>query len=199
MNLFRIGISLMVLTLVGCAHPISETLRQNVDPNLTFSQIFQSPDAFIGKTVLLGGEIVETRNYPNFVEIEVVQKPLDLAGYPESRDVSGGRFVFQKPGYLESEIFAKGRKIVGAGVVKGTQVKALGNITYRYPVIEVAELHLWQDLTPDYYYYYPYDPFWYRYSFRRHTFHPRRHKIHPRHRRPHVPHPPRPPHSHKPH
>ncbi|MFQ5445084.1 MAG: hypothetical protein ACE5EK_10760 [Nitrospinales bacterium] len=66
-------------------------------------------------------------------------------------------------------------------------------------MIEVLELHLWEDLTPDYYYYYPYDPFWYRYSFRHRIFHPHRHKIHHRHPSPLIPHPPRPPLSHKPH
>lgn len=199
MTLFRACISLTVLTLLGCAHPISQTLRQNVDPSLTFAQIFQSPDSFIGKTVVLGGEIVETRNYPGYAEIEVVQKQLDMLGYPDSRDVSGGRFIFLNPGYLESEIYAKGRSLVGAGTIKGTQVKPLENITYRYPVIEVGELHLWEDLTSDYYYYYPYDRFWYGYSFRDHIHRPRRHKIRPPHPRPHIPHPPRPPHSQKPH
>ena len=172
MTLFRVGISLMAIIIVGCAHPISQALRQNVDPNLTFAQIFQSPDAFIGKTVILGGEIVETRNYPDFAEIEVVQKPLDLAGYPESRDVSGGRFIFQKPGFVESEIFTKGRRIVGAGIVKGSESRPLDKIQYRYPVIEVAEWFLWEDLSYNYYYYpYGYYGFGHHYYSHRYYHH----------------------------
>jgi Outer membrane lipoprotein Slp family. len=46
----------------GCAHVISNDLRNKVDPSLTFEKVIKDPIAYKGKTVVWGGEIVETFN-----------------------------------------------------------------------------------------------------------------------------------------
>ncbi|MBP1739994.1 MAG: outer rane lipoprotein Slp, partial [Deltaproteobacteria bacterium] len=48
--------------LPGCAHVISKNLRAEADPTLSFSQVLQNPEPFKGKTVVWGGEVVETTN-----------------------------------------------------------------------------------------------------------------------------------------
>ena len=136
------GIAFLLL-LVGCAHPISKGFRNQVDPALSFNQILQSPDTYVGKKVVLGGTIVKTRNLKNVTEIEVVEKDLDCFGYPNFGYESRGRFLFRKQGYLESEIFTKDRMVTGAGTVVASKSGKIGETEYEFPVIEVEELKLW--------------------------------------------------------
>ena len=144
---------------LGCAHPISPELRKNLDPALTFEQIIENPEKFIGKKVLLGGTIVETRVLNAGTEIEVVQKKIGSSGYPEVGDQSGGRFLFFKNSFLEPEIYSKGRGITGVGKIKGTTMGKVGERSYKFPVIEVEELVLLEDFERNPYFYPPYwDP-----------------------------------------
>ena len=155
-----------LLSLTGCAHPISGDFRSQVDPTLSFNQIQQSPNDHVGKKVVWGGMIIETRNLEDVTEIEVVEKDLDSFGTPSTSDQSQGRFVFRKQGYLEPEIFTKGRMITGGGTVVGTQSGKIGEVEYEFPIIEVEEIKLWDD--PDYRYtpyYGPYLPGWGIYSY----------------------------------
>ena len=158
--------SLIVLGFAGCTYPISQHVRDQVDPSVTFVHVLQAPQVYIGKTVILGGTISAVRNLDGYSEIEVVEKDLDYLGYPSRADKSLGRFIFRKPGYLESEIYSKGREITGAGKLVGTQKGKIGETDYDFPVVEVEELKLWQVNTyPDYgyppYYYGPYwRPYW---------------------------------------
>lgn len=166
-------LALCFLIINGCAYPISENLRRETEPVVAFSQVIQSPEAYIGKKVIFGGTIVKTTNFPDTAEIEVVQKELDTYGHPARGDATGGRFIFTKPGYVEPEIYAKGREITGAGKVVGSKAGKVDDREYRYPVIEVEELHLWdikERYYPDYPYWgYPYYPY-YPYSAWRHPY-----------------------------
>ncbi|NIV06661.1 MAG: hypothetical protein GWN61_10895 [candidate division Zixibacteria bacterium] len=169
----KLGMLLAFISCVGwaaCAHPISDELRARIDPHLTFQQVFERADDFLEKNVMLGGIIVQTKNFENWAEIEVIQKDLDCFGYPSREDKSGGRFIFIKEGFLEPEIWSRGRYVTGAGVAKGTRTGKIDNKDYRYPLIEVAELKLWKN------YNYPindgsyYGPFYRPYYFYRYGF-----------------------------
>jgi outer membrane lipoprotein len=45
---------------------------------------------------------------------------------------------------VESEVYAKGREVTGAGKVVGSKTGKVDDRDYRYPVIEVEELHLFE-------------------------------------------------------
>ncbi len=129
----------------------------------------QSPETYIGKMVIFGGTVVMTRNYEEGSEIEVIQRDLDYSDYPMNDDQSSGRFIFLYNGYLESEIYAEGRRVTGAGKVKGVREGKVDEQTYLFPVIEVEELKLWEERIPyDPYYDYPY--YWGAYPYGRHPF-----------------------------
>ena len=173
MNPARILIPLLFLTLAACAHPISKDLRQNLDPSVSVSGLFESPDNYVGKRVMLGGDIVETRNSPNQTEIEVVQKSIDYQGYVSTGNKTQGRFIFRQPGYLESEIYSNGREIIGAGRVVGSHLGKIGDREYRFPVIEAEQLHLQEPVSPYPYYYdpfYPYYPYYSPFRYHRHRY-----------------------------
>ncbi len=127
----------------GCAHVISKTMLNEVDRNATFAQVVKDPDAYKGKTVLFGGDIIETKNLPDKTVIAVLQRPLSRRGQPAGVDVSEGRFIIQTMGFLDPAIYSPGRQVTVAGKVLGKEVYPMGEIHYAYPLIEKQELFLW--------------------------------------------------------
>jgi outer membrane lipoprotein len=132
-----------LLLLVGCAHVISKETLKEVDRNATFAQVVKAPDAYIGKTVLFGGAIIETKNFADKSEVVVLQSPLDSRDRPVGGDVSEGRFIVTTQGFLDPAIYSPGRKITVAGKVVGKEKHPMGEIEYTYPVIEKQGLYLW--------------------------------------------------------
>ena len=130
----------------ACTPPvISPATLQQADQTITIEQLGQRPGAFIRKNVLLGGEIIETRNATGVTNIMVLAFRLDHSKRPLTGNVSGGRFIVRQPTFLDPAIYRPGRKITVAGIVVGEKSLPLGEITYRYPVIENRELYLWPE------------------------------------------------------
>ena len=131
--------------LTGCAHVISKEALNEVDTSVTFVQVAQDPDAYKGKTVLFGGDIIEAQNLQGRTLVIVLQRPLGRRGEPAAGDVSEGRFILRNPEFLDPAIYSPGRKITVAGTVVGKEMRPLGEIEYTYPVIEKRELYLWPE------------------------------------------------------
>jgi outer membrane lipoprotein len=160
-------LSLFIL-LSGCA-PISKELRSKADLALFFSDVFQNPEAYRGKIVIWGGEIIETVNQKDGTTlIGVLQRPLDWMEVPKERKSSGGRFLILVEKYLDPYIFRRGRKITVAGEILGEKRRLIGEMEYRYPLILSKQIYLWREsyyaYLPPYYPHYPwrhYGPWWY--------------------------------------
>ena len=148
-NIVLLFVAMVAVTLViGCAHVISKAVLKDVDPSVTFAQVAKVPDVYKGKTVLFGGDIIETKNLPNKTQVFVLQRPLGSGGKLAAGDVSEGRFIILVPGFLDPAIYSPGRKITVAGTVAGKEVRPLGEIAYTYPLIERRELYLWPKKEP---------------------------------------------------
>ncbi len=161
------AVVLLCMILVGCAaRIIPDPLAEEIDPTLTFSQLAQDPEAYRGKKMALGGEILEASNLKEGTLLEILQLPLDSASQPDE-DVkrSQGRFLLLHPGFLDPAIFHKGRRVTAVGEVVGAKVRPLGEIEYTYPFLSARFIHLWTP-TPRYVYpHYPYPayPYFCRY------------------------------------
>jgi outer membrane lipoprotein len=172
----RVFILVIFLAFVGCTHPISKNLRASLDSSVSVSGLFESPDSYIGKRVMMGGNIVQTHNSPEQSDIEVVQKSIDSYGNLSAGDTTLGRFIFRRKGYLEPEIYTKGRDVIGAGVIVGSKFGKIGDRNYQFPVIEPEELNLLPEYQDPPYYPYYYDPFYpYYYGFSPRHHHHRHH------------------------
>lgn len=136
-------IVLLLLTLSACAPAISQQLRQQAEPALSFAALSHDPAASKGKIVILGGVIAQTSPKPGQTELEIVQKPLDYFLEPQTTDRSLGRFLVVADHFLDPLIFRKDRKITVAGEVMGGEVRKLAQMDYTYPVIQAKELKLW--------------------------------------------------------
>ncbi|MFO8085379.1 MAG: Slp family lipoprotein, partial [Desulfobacterales bacterium] len=161
----------MAFILTGCATAISKNLRAQADEEIFFEDIKRNPEAFEGKIVILGGDIIQVTNLKEGTQIEILQKPTDFLLKPRDTDQSHGRFMALIDYYLDPAIYSKGRQVTVAGKIIGIKNKALGEIEYIYPLIQAEEIHLWpkrrQDVYPyEYPYHYPvhfhwwYHPYW---------------------------------------
>jgi outer membrane lipoprotein len=149
------------------------------DPSLTFREVFQNPNAYQGKTVIWGGDIVQTINQKDGKTlIEIFQKPLGWRGEPKDTPASEGRFLVIADKYLDPYLFRRARKITVAGEILGEKTRTLGEMDYRYPLLAGNQIYLWREYYsyPSPYYYYPYydDPWWgYPYHWRFHFYYHR--------------------------
>ena len=127
----------------GCAPVISQDSLKTVDRAVGFEQILENPDAYRGKVVLLGGEIIKTENLPNKTVIIVLQRSLGYNQKPDSEGESKGRFIVSTPGFLDPAVYRPRREITVVGSVMGKEVRPLGEREYTYPIIEKKELYIW--------------------------------------------------------
>jgi outer membrane lipoprotein len=133
---------LILCLMAGCAHIISQNVREQVDSSLTPDVLFKTPELYKGKMVILGGTIISAKNTEKGTYIEVLQKPLDYRGRPEETDVSYGRFIVFHEEYLDAAIYLPDKDITIAGTLLGTMLRPLGEIDYPYLLIRAQEIHL---------------------------------------------------------
>lgn len=132
-----------VLISAGCASVFSSEIRKEVDSSILFSELQKNPEAFQGKTVLLGGKIIEIENLAEKTMLTVLQRRLNASDKPIRSDQSEGRFMVSVQGFLDPAIYREQRLITVIGRVIGSSVLPLDGTTYRYPIIEKKELYLW--------------------------------------------------------
>lgn len=131
-----------ILFLSGCAHVVSKNLRDIADKDIPLAELFQNPENYTGKIIILGGIIASASNTREGTYIEVVEKPLDYRGRPQGTDRSLGRFLVVHQSYLDPVIYTEGRAITVAGKVLGKKERPLQEMLYSYPLIQAMEIHL---------------------------------------------------------
>ena len=161
---------LALVALTACAQVLSkEVLKESVRVE-NFARVRQAPGEFEGKTIVLGGEVLEARNRPEGTTLVVLERQMDRTLRPRDLDLSGGRFMVRFSEYLDPAIYSRGRLITVAGKVEGTLAENVGEVPYSYLLLEGRECYLWREsyeTRPSWYepfnaYPYPwwYDPYW---------------------------------------
>jgi outer membrane lipoprotein len=136
-------LGLLISLFAGCAPAISQEVLRDVNKDLSFQAVLRSPDEFKGKTILLGGKIIETTPLEGKTRITVLQYPLGFRDKPSVDTASEGRFILVAPGFLDPVVYSSGRQVTVAGIVDGKEVLPLGEINYTYPVVVSREVYLW--------------------------------------------------------
>ena len=132
------------ILLQGCVSVISTDVLQKVNRNIAFSDLMKNPLHYKGEMVLLGGVIVQVTNMQDGSLLEVYQTEIDFQDRPIHPDVSEGRFMAWDNGFLDNEIYEKGREVTIAGTVLGERTKKIGELIYHYPYLSIREIHLWK-------------------------------------------------------
>lgn len=141
---------LMMFLLTGCTSGLSKQARTQVTLKIGFSELISDPDKYIGETLLVGGEIIETRPAKDRSEIMVLQLPLDREARPTSGSRSEGRFLIQSDQFFDPEIYKKGRRLTLVGRMAGKEIRPIGNFDYTYPLLEPVEIKIWSRQTTSY-------------------------------------------------
>ncbi len=133
-----------IMFFAGCARPFPSEITDRVDRKISFSALQKDPGRYKGKWVMFAGVIVSSMiEKDGSTYIEVVQKPADSFGEPLRTDESGGRFIAVSKQFLDPAVY-QGRVITVVGEVVGDSVRPLGGMAYRYPLLAVEALHLWE-------------------------------------------------------
>lgn len=155
-------LGMAMLIVGGCTHAISQANRQMALKGLTPRDILQDFDVYKGRLVLMGGEIIGTKNLAAETVIETLQKPLDrYTGRPKSGQEYGGRFLVRYQAFKDPYIHSKGRELTVAGIVAGTKMSRVGEKAYTYLVLENRETYLWPEQKEYDRYPHEYPPWWY--------------------------------------
>jgi outer membrane lipoprotein len=131
----------LLITICGCAYPISQEMRAKANPDLIYSAVARDPRSYKGATIIWGGIVIQVQNQPSQTVLTILETPLDYYGVPLDEDFSRGRFIAQVPEYLDQQAYGEGKKIILAGDIVGEETKQLAGTQYRYPVVLVRELH----------------------------------------------------------
>jgi len=140
----RLPALILAFSLVTACQPVlSDAMREQADTAFPAGELYNAPEKYIGKTILLGGTVVRVTNEPERSVLELLQRPLGSRLEPEAGDVTLGRalIVFDKT--LDDQIFYQGRKITLAAEIAGKETRPLDQTTYTYPLLKVREYHLW--------------------------------------------------------
>lgn len=128
----------------ACAPTFTKEALDQVDRTLSFSDLRKDVERNQGKWVMLGGVVIETKNSAQGSTIEILQRPLDRQGRPRETDETEGRFIVESTEFLDGAVYHAGKRISLIGQVRGQEIRPLGEMNYRYPVIVSRELRLWE-------------------------------------------------------
>ncbi|MDT3776661.1 Slp family lipoprotein [Nitrospira sp. MA-1] len=133
----------------GCAASpmeIPETLRNQIDPTLTFLQVIQHPGSYQGKILLLGGEVLSVKRLKEGTRLEVLQLPLDEYRRPlMTRTDSQGRFLAMEKTFLDPAMFPPHTLITLVGEVTESVAGKLDEMDYQFPAVVIKDLYVWKD------------------------------------------------------
>jgi len=143
--------AVLAVLLMGCtASPkvIPKSLEAQVDKQVTFSQIKDDPISHAGKTVVLGGEVLNAKRLRSGTLLEILEIPLHDWEPKGDRIESHGRFLaFNKDG-LDPAAIPPSTRVTVVGDVTGATTQALDEAEYTYPTLEVRHLKVWDPRIP---------------------------------------------------
>lgn len=140
---FLIG---LVIFGFSCAPVISDAVYLKADKDISLEELFKKTEKFVGKTILIGGVVIEFDNANN--RILAFQTKLDHRLQPLENDETLGRFLisFDKP--VDKDKFEKGVKLTLVGTLEGTENLPLHQTFYNYLILKPIEYHIWSKDQP---------------------------------------------------
>jgi outer membrane lipoprotein len=143
---FCLGCLLWMMGTVSCT-VISEQVRSEAETAVPFKTLLDSAEDYRGRTVILGGYILQTENLESKTVLKVLQVPFRVGEDPDTRDLSQGRFAVYVNGFLDPEVYARDRAVTVAGTVIGVEVEQIGDRQFPYLKLANREIYLWPEYT----------------------------------------------------
>ncbi len=140
----------MVLLGGGCHRTqiIPERLEGKVDRDLRYADIKDNPQAYQGKLMLAGGQVLSALRKQDGTHIEVLQIPLSENLIPDGHEsASKGRFVVIDYGsgqVTDPAIFDKGNtRITVVGKVLGSATVTIDDVQLQVPQLALKHVTVW--------------------------------------------------------
>ena len=143
----RLLMTLVVLITASCS-VISKEVRTESEPPLRFKKLVQEADKYTGKTVILGGHILDTNYLDGEMILTILQAPLTFWDKPKSKDHSGGRFIVSHKGFLKSENYYKDQRVTVAGTIVGSMGEKVESCPSPCLNIKSREICVWPEYNP---------------------------------------------------
>ena len=132
-------ITIVILALSACT-AIPEQIQGSY-PEISPARV---ETGVFGSSVRWGGVILDSENKDSGTCFEVLSRELDKYLRPELEDATLGRFIACAKGFHDPVIFTKGREITVTGRIENIEIRKVGDFDYRYPVMQVEDLVLWE-------------------------------------------------------
>jgi len=133
----------VIFLILGCATGISQKARSQVTYNGSLAELQTAADEHMGEIVMLGGKVIETKGYPAFSEITVLQLPLGKKDRPQDGDRSDGRYLIRSEQFLDPAIYRQWSLLTVVGKLSGSEVRSIGEFQYVYPIVEAIDIKRW--------------------------------------------------------
>ena len=129
----------------SCAprYVISDQIRSETESAVSFQTLVNATDRYVGKTVILGGYIIETKPIAGGTNMTVLQTPLSTGEKPDAMSRSQGGFILTYKGHLEPEVYEKNRRVTVAGKVVGRVTDGSGNCPNPCLRLEYRQIYRW--------------------------------------------------------
>lgn len=141
---------------VSCAESVHQVQRESgllgvpselatqVDPGIKLIDLQESPANYIGRVVMFGGIVLESKRTENKTEIEILELPVGPDGpLTENRLLSTGRFIAVRGEFVDPETLPSGTPVSIIGAVIGSTTKPLDESEYTYPILEAKHIVNW--------------------------------------------------------
>ncbi|MGQ0694511.1 MAG: Slp family lipoprotein [Nitrospiraceae bacterium] len=136
-----------MILLAGCSSQriVPESLEPLIDRTVTFREVLASPESYRGRLLVLGGEVLKAKRLQEGTRIELLQLPLEDGEEPTlDRQQSQGRFLALRQEFLDPAMVVEGTRVTIVGEVSGAKTDHLDDVEYRYPMLIVKHLHVWE-------------------------------------------------------
>jgi outer membrane lipoprotein len=153
----------LAVLLSGCATAPPAGLEDNLPQQPSQREAQNRAQAFIGRAVRWGGEILDVRNDPGSTDVEIFGRPLLASAEPEPEGGEGIRFIARVSGFLDPAEYTPGKRLSVRGTLTDAETRPVGEFPYLYPVVVVEHFHLWPVYEPPEPAYWRdpfYDPWW---------------------------------------
>jgi outer membrane lipoprotein len=135
---------LLIITIVILALSACTTIPEEIQGDFQSVSPARVEPGVFGADVRWGGVILNARNTGEGTCFEILSRELDKYLRPELKDSTQGRFIACKPGFHDPMVFDKGREVTVTGRIQAIETRKLDDFDYRYPVVAVDDLVLWQ-------------------------------------------------------
>jgi len=111
----------------------------------TIESVRKAPQDFANANVQWGGIVEKIEYRDDSTWVEVIGRPLNRVGQPQTRELSDGRFLAIVPEFLEPADYKTGSAITVTGTVEGVHTRPIGDTdtAYEFPKVATVDHQLW--------------------------------------------------------